>query len=125
MNTQVNTVIFDIGNVLIGWDPRRLYRQLIDDEARKRGRCYGPEADTRDERNAPRHGYTVLFLEQTYHRDLVCNIGISRFFRQTCLDDHRSRRREVARRMEDSLGSSESITHLCWLGHINDPILQV
>jgi len=34
MNKQVDTVIFDLGNVLIGWDPRRLYRQLIPDEAR-------------------------------------------------------------------------------------------
>src|SRR5579859_2026232 len=33
MSKQVDTVIFDLGNVLIGWDPRRLYRQLIDDEA--------------------------------------------------------------------------------------------
>jgi 2-haloacid dehalogenase len=33
MNKRVDTVIFDLGNVLIGWDPRRLYRQLIDDEA--------------------------------------------------------------------------------------------
>jgi 2-haloacid dehalogenase len=30
---RIDTVIFDLGNVLIGWDPRRLYRQLIDDEA--------------------------------------------------------------------------------------------
>ncbi|MBE1162571.1 HAD family phosphatase [Dyella sp. 7MK23] len=29
----MDTVIFDLGNVLIGWDPRRLYRQLIEDEA--------------------------------------------------------------------------------------------
>ncbi|RDI98156.1 HAD family phosphatase [Dyella solisilvae] len=33
MSRMVNTVIFDLGNVLIGWDPRRLYRQLIDDES--------------------------------------------------------------------------------------------
>jgi len=32
MSKQVDTVIFDLGNVLIGWDPRRLYRQLFDDE---------------------------------------------------------------------------------------------
>lgn len=32
MSTQIHTVIFDLGNVLIGWDPRRLYRQLLDDE---------------------------------------------------------------------------------------------
>jgi 2-haloacid dehalogenase len=30
---RIDTVIFDLGNVLIGWDPRRLYRQLIEDEA--------------------------------------------------------------------------------------------
>jgi len=30
---RIKTVIFDLGNVLIGWDPRRLYRQLIEDEA--------------------------------------------------------------------------------------------
>ena len=33
MSKPIDTVIFDLGNVLIGWDPRRLYRQLIDDEA--------------------------------------------------------------------------------------------
>lgn len=34
INRRIDTVIFDLGNVLIGWDPRQLYRQLIDDEAR-------------------------------------------------------------------------------------------
>ena len=34
MSGRIDTVIFDLGNVLIGWDPRRLYRQLIKDEAR-------------------------------------------------------------------------------------------
>jgi 2-haloacid dehalogenase len=28
------TVVFDVGNVLIRWDPRHLYRRLIPDEAR-------------------------------------------------------------------------------------------
>lgn len=32
MSKRVDTVVFDLGNVLIAWDPRRLYRQLIDDE---------------------------------------------------------------------------------------------
>jgi 2-haloacid dehalogenase len=32
-NGRIDTVVFDLGNVLIGWDPRRLYRQLINDEA--------------------------------------------------------------------------------------------
>ena len=34
MSKAVDTVVFDLGNVLIAWDPRRLYRQLIDDEQR-------------------------------------------------------------------------------------------
>lgn len=29
----MDTVVFDIGNVLVGWDPRRLYAQYIKDEA--------------------------------------------------------------------------------------------
>lgn len=33
MSERIETVVFDLGNVLIGWDPRRLYRQLIQDEA--------------------------------------------------------------------------------------------
>jgi 2-haloacid dehalogenase len=34
MSNRIDTVIFDLGNVLIGWDPRRLYRRLIADEER-------------------------------------------------------------------------------------------
>lgn len=30
---QPNTVVFDIGNVLLRWDPRNLYRRIFDDEA--------------------------------------------------------------------------------------------
>jgi 2-haloacid dehalogenase len=30
MTAQPTTVIFDLGNVLIGWDPRNLYRKLFD-----------------------------------------------------------------------------------------------
>jgi 2-haloacid dehalogenase len=30
---RVDTVVFDIGNVLIEWDPRHLYRKLIPDQA--------------------------------------------------------------------------------------------
>jgi len=28
-----NTVVFDVGNVLLRWDPRNLYRRIFDDEA--------------------------------------------------------------------------------------------
>jgi 2-haloacid dehalogenase len=31
----LDTVVFDIGNVLIQWDPRHLYRRLIPDEAER------------------------------------------------------------------------------------------
>jgi 2-haloacid dehalogenase len=32
LSTAVDTVVFDLGGVLIDWDPRYLYRQLLDDE---------------------------------------------------------------------------------------------
>lgn len=31
--SRINTIVYDIGNVLIDWDPRHLYRQLIEEEA--------------------------------------------------------------------------------------------
>ena len=31
--TSIDAVVFDIGGVLVDWDPRHLYRQLIPDEA--------------------------------------------------------------------------------------------
>ena len=34
MNTRPNTLVFDIGGVLLDWNPRYLYRKLFDDEAR-------------------------------------------------------------------------------------------
>jgi 2-haloacid dehalogenase len=34
MTTAPDTVVFDLGNVLIDWDPRYLYRQIFDDEER-------------------------------------------------------------------------------------------
>ena len=30
---QINSVVFDLGNVLIDWDPRYLYRKLFQTEA--------------------------------------------------------------------------------------------
>jgi 2-haloacid dehalogenase len=32
MNQQIETVIFDLGGVLIDWDPRYLYRKILKDE---------------------------------------------------------------------------------------------
>lgn len=33
MTNRVNTVVFDLGGVLIDWNPRHLYRKLLPDEA--------------------------------------------------------------------------------------------
>ena len=31
--TEIDAVVFDLGGVLLDWDPRHLYRKLFDDEA--------------------------------------------------------------------------------------------
>ncbi|WP_428686689.1 HAD family hydrolase [Roseibium sp.] len=36
MNDPITTVVFDIGNVLIEWNPEYLYRRLIPDDAERR-----------------------------------------------------------------------------------------
>ena len=33
MTTRIETVAFDLGGVLIDWNPRHLYRLILDDEA--------------------------------------------------------------------------------------------
>ena len=33
MEPQITAIVFDLGGVLIDWDPRYLYRTLFDDEA--------------------------------------------------------------------------------------------
>ena len=39
---MIDTIVFDLGNVLIPWDPRRLYRKLLADEAEVEcWRCHG------------------------------------------------------------------------------------
>lgn len=35
-STEIRHIVFDIGNVLISWEPERLYRRLIPDEAARR-----------------------------------------------------------------------------------------
>ena len=34
MSQNLDTVVFDLGNVLIDWDPRYLYRRVFDDDER-------------------------------------------------------------------------------------------
>lgn len=33
MSKKITTIVFDVGEVLINWDPRHLYRKVFDDEA--------------------------------------------------------------------------------------------
>ena len=33
MATAIDTFVFDLGNVLINWDPRHVYRKLFQEEA--------------------------------------------------------------------------------------------
>ena len=33
MTAAIDTVVFDVGNVLIPWNPRWLLRKLLDDDA--------------------------------------------------------------------------------------------
>ena len=33
MTARIDTIVFDVGNVLLDWDPRHLYRKLFDDPA--------------------------------------------------------------------------------------------
>jgi len=35
VNPRPTTVVFDVGNVLLRWDPRNLYRKVFADEARR------------------------------------------------------------------------------------------
>ncbi len=40
----IGAVIFDFGNVLVGWDPENLYRKLIPDAAERERRSYETSA---------------------------------------------------------------------------------
>lgn len=75
MNASVDTVIFDLGNVLIAWDPRRLYRQLFDDEVQMewflREVCSSAWNERQDAGRPWREATALLRGEFPQHADLI------------------------------------------------------
>ncbi|WP_445143998.1 HAD family hydrolase [Dyella sp. Tek66A03] len=75
MNASVDTVIFDLGNVLIAWDPRRLYRQLFDDEAQMewflREVCNSAWNEQQDAGRPWTEATALLRSEFPQHADLI------------------------------------------------------
>lgn len=75
MSKPIDTVIFDLGNVLIGWDPRRLYRQLIDDEERMewflREVCNSEWNEQQDAGRPWREGTAMLRERFPEHAELI------------------------------------------------------
>jgi 2-haloacid dehalogenase len=83
---RVDTVVFDVGNVLIRWDPRHLYRRIFDDPAemerflaevctdawnleQDRGRSWA-EAGGRARRAVPAHEALIRAYSDRWH-DMV------------------------------------------------------
>ncbi len=63
----LTTVVFDLGGVLIEWDPRRLYRTLFDDEAEMDhflATVCTQEWNTEQDRGRPIAEATALLVEQ-------------------------------------------------------------
>jgi 2-haloacid dehalogenase len=73
--THIDTVIFDLGNVLIGWDPRRLYRTLIDDEEQMewflREVCSSEWNEQQDAGRPWTEATALLRAEYPEHADLI------------------------------------------------------
>lgn len=68
-------VVFDLGGVLIDWDPRHLYRSLITDEAemeRFLGEVVSPAWNLEHDRGRPfAEGVALLSREHPDHADLI------------------------------------------------------
>ena len=75
MGERIDTVIFDLGNVLIGWDPRRLYRQLIEDEAQMewflREVCSNQWNEQQDRGRPWAEGTALLRAQFPEHAELI------------------------------------------------------
>ena len=70
-----DTLVVDVGNVLVGWDPNRLYRQLIPDE-RERARflsqvCTPAWNDLQDRGRSLAEATKLLQEEFPEHADLI------------------------------------------------------
>jgi 2-haloacid dehalogenase len=75
VSRRIDTVIFDLGNVLIGWDPRRLYRQLIEDEAQMewflREVCSSEWNEQQDKGRPWAEGTALLRAQFPEHAELI------------------------------------------------------
>lgn len=75
MSPQATVVVFDLGNVLITWDRRLLYRQLFaseDELERFLADVYSMEANERFDRGQPLHEFTAeLAAAHPHHADAV------------------------------------------------------
>ena len=73
--TRATAVVFDLGGVLIEWDPRRLYRQLFDDPAAMESFLFEvctPAWNARLDAGRPwREGIESLTREFPAQRDLI------------------------------------------------------
>jgi 2-haloacid dehalogenase len=71
----VTTVVFDLGGVLIEWDPRRMYRTLFDDEAEMEqflAEVCTPAWNTEQDRGRPIAAATAaLIAEHPARRELI------------------------------------------------------
>lgn len=76
MNTSaIDTVVFDLGGVLIDWNPRYLYRQLFEDEAEMEHFlthvCSGPWNEQQDAGRSWHEAVTTLSREHPQHASLI------------------------------------------------------
>src|ERR1700760_333014 len=75
----IDAVVFDIGGVLLDWDPRHLYRKLIPDEAELADflqRICTPEWHAAHDRGVPfAHSCAELAAQHPDHADLILAWG--------------------------------------------------
>jgi 2-haloacid dehalogenase len=72
---KIETVIFDLGGVLIDWEPRRLYRQLFDNEVDMEwflNNICTPEWNAEQDRGRPlREAMDILQAQHPQYFDLI------------------------------------------------------
>ncbi|MGO4706067.1 HAD family hydrolase [Microvirga sp. 2MCAF38] len=131
---QPTTVVFDIGNVLLRWDPRNLYRKIFDDEARMewflstvcthdwnleqdRGRSW-EEAVTLLVREHPDHEEPIRAFherwEETVSGDFADNVAVLERLREKgvpnyCITNFSSPKLALAQRRFPYLGGFDGI----------------
>ncbi|WP_430390575.1 HAD family hydrolase [Dyella sp. 20L07] len=75
MSDSINTVIFDLGNVLIAWDPRHLYRKLFADEEQMewflREVCNGAWNEQQDAGRPWAEATSLLRAQFPQHAELI------------------------------------------------------